>query len=368
MIGTHRVSRRSVLRTGVVLGSSWGLPALNAIRRADGADLLTLKVIPEVDLKILDPIWTTATVTQTHGLLIYDALFAVDRKQQVHPQMIEKFGRDEDGLTWHFALRDGLGWHDGTPVTARDCVASIRRWAARFGLGEIMMQRTERLDALDDNNFVLKLKEPFEPVLETLGNPTQVGFMMRAKDAETDPFTQLKTTVGSGPFMFLADEWVPGAKVAYRRNPNYRPRSEPADGYAGGKVANVERVEWTVIPEPGTAAAALMAGEMDYWTNPAADNLGLLRSDRKIATGLLDPLGWQLHVRFNCLAKPFDNAKMRQAIQLLVETQQQDYLNATGLPAISAKLVLLRSSAARRTNRRSGSTASRNMIRRRSRI
>src|SRR5580700_4565912 len=187
------ISRRRVLRTGAALGMALGVPAIRGIGRASAADLSTLKVIPEVDLKILDPVWTTATVTSTHALLVYDTLFAVDRKQQVHPQMVEKFGRDDDGMTWHFTLRDGLGWHDGTPVTAKDCVASIRRWAARFGLATTMMQRTERLDALDDKNFILKLKEPFGLVLETLGNPTQIGFMMRQKDAETDPFTQLKT-------------------------------------------------------------------------------------------------------------------------------------------------------------------------------
>src|SRR5271163_4121128 len=250
--GQGGVTRRNLLRTAGAAGVLV-LPALQGVRRARAADAKTLKVIPEVDLKILDPIWTTATVTSTHGLLVYDTLFAVDRKQQVHPQMVDKFTSEDNGMTWKFQLRDGLGWHDGTPVTAKDCVASIRRWAARFGLATTMMQRTERLDATDDKNFILKLKEPFGLVLETLGNPTQLGFMMRQQDAETDPFTQLKTAVGSGPFKFLADEWRPGASVAYARFAEYNPRAEPADGYAGGKIAHVDRVEWTVIPEPSTA-------------------------------------------------------------------------------------------------------------------
>jgi peptide/nickel transport system substrate-binding protein len=327
--GRDGVTRRNLLR-GAGAASVLALPALHGIRRARAADTKTLKVIPEVDLKILDPIWTTATVTSTHGLLVYDTLFAVDRKQQVRPQMVDKFASEDNGMTWHFTLREGLGWHDGTPVTAKDCVASIRRWAARFGLATTMMQRTERLDAIDDKNFILKLKEPFALVTETLGNPTQIAFMMRAKDAETDPFTQLKTAVGSGPFKFLPDEWRPGASVAYARNADYKPRSEPADGYVGGKVAHVDRVEWTVIPEPGTAAAALTTGELDYWTNAAADNLPQLQASPDIATGLLDPLGWQLHVRFNSLAKPLDNPKMRQGLQMMIESQQDAYLTATG--------------------------------------
>jgi len=295
-------------------------------------------VVPEVDLKVLDPVWTTALITGKHALLVYDTLFAPDRQQRVHPQMVERYVRDEDGVTWRFELRAGLGWHDGTQVTARDCVASIRRWAARSTSGKTMMERAERLDPLDDKSFILRFKEPFGLVPETLGR--SLAFMMRAADAETDPFTQIKTAIGSGPFMFLPDEWQPGARVAYRRNPDYRPRPEPADGYAGGKLAKVERVEWTIIPDPATATAALLAGEMDYLTNPVADNLPLLRDDPNVAIGVLDPLGWQFHIRMNSLAPPFDNAKARQGLQMLVESQQEAYLAATGMTGELGKVCL----------------------------
>jgi len=252
------------------------MPGIAGARAASTDATATVKVVPEVDLKVLDPIWTTALITATHAWLIYDTLFAPDREYQVRPQMVQKYERDEDGLTWRFKLRGGLGWHDGTAMTARDCVASLRRWAARATTGKVLMERVERLDPLDDDTFILKLKEPFGLVLETLGRaPT--AFMMRAKDAETDPFTQIKTAIGSGPFIFLPEEWQPGARVAYRRNPHYRPRAEPASGYAGGKVAKVERVEWTVIPDPATATAVLTAGEVDYLTTPVVDNLPLLR-------------------------------------------------------------------------------------------
>src|SRR5215469_2172184 len=226
----------------------------------------------------------------------------------------------------------------GTAVTARDCVASIRRWAVRSTSGKVMMERAERLDAIDDKSFVLKFKEPFGLVPETMGR--SLAYMMREKDAETDPYTQIKAAIGSGPFMFLPDEWQPGAHVAYRRNPDYRPRVEPADGYAGGKVAKVERVEWTIIPDPATATAALISGEMDYLTTPVADNLPLMRADANVAIGVLDPLGWQFHIRMNSLAKPFDNAKARQGLQMLVESQQEAYLAATGMTGALGKVCL----------------------------
>ena len=173
---------------------------------------------------------------------------------------------------------------------------------------------------------------------ETLAR--SICFVMRTKEAETDPYTQIKTAIGSGPFVFLADEWRPGARVAYRRNPNYRPRSEPASGYAGGKVAKVERVEWAVIPDSATATAALIAGEVDYLTTPVVDNLPLMRASPNIAIGLLDPLGWQFHIRMNSLAAPFDKAKARQGLQMLIESQQEAYLAATGMTGELGKTCL----------------------------
>jgi peptide/nickel transport system substrate-binding protein len=323
------ISRRELIARAA--GSAGALAVAAAIGRpVRGADAKsTVRVVPEVDLKVLDPVWTTALITGTHALLVYDTLFASDRTYQVHPQMVDTYERDEDGLTWRFKLRDGLGWHDGTPVTARDCVASLRRWAVRSTPGKTMMERAERLDALDDKSFLLRFKEPFGLVTQTLGR--SLAFMMRAKDAETDPFTQIKTAIGSGPFIFLSDEWHPGARVAYRRNPDYRPRSEPASGYAGGKVAKVERVEWTVIPDPATATAALIAGEVDYLTTPIVDNLPPLRTDPNIAIDLLDPLGWQFHIRMNALVKPFDDARARQGLLMLIASQQEAYLAAAGM-------------------------------------
>jgi peptide/nickel transport system substrate-binding protein len=325
----RKISRRELIKTTAELAGIVAMPAIIG-RRAHAAETSgAVKVVPEVDLKILDPVWTTALITGTHALLVYDTLFSADRNYRVHPQMVETYECDEEGLSWHFKLRDGLGFHDGTPVTARDCVASIRRWAVRSIPGKAMMERADRLDVVDDNSFILKLKEPFGLVPETLAR--SICFVMRTKEAETDPFTQIKTAIGSGPFIFLAEEWQPGARVAYRRNPHYRPRSEPASGYAGGKVVKVERVEWTIIPDPATATAALIAGEVDYLTNPVVDNLPLMRAEPKIAIGLLDPLGWQFHIRMNSLATPFDNAKARQGLQLLIESQQEAYLAATGM-------------------------------------
>src|SRR3981189_911740 len=98
-----------------------------------------LKVALHSDLKIVDPIWTTALISTHHGNMVYDVLFALDDKLEVKPQMVDKWEVSPDKLTWTFPLRDGLEWHDGKPVTAEDCVASIKRWGAKDTMGQKLM-------------------------------------------------------------------------------------------------------------------------------------------------------------------------------------------------------------------------------------
>ncbi len=190
----------------------------------------TLKVVMHSDVKILDPIWTTAYIQRNHGYMVWDTLFAVDEKFDVKPQMVDKYDVSADKLTWTFTLRDGLEWHNGTPVTAEDCIASIKRWAARDSMGQKMMGSVDGFEVVDAKTFKMKMKEPYGLVLESLGKPSSnVPFMMPKKTAETDPMQQIKVedVIGSGPFVFKADEWKPGEKIVYVKNAKYKPRAEP---------------------------------------------------------------------------------------------------------------------------------------------
>src|ERR1041385_1487843 len=204
----------------------------------------TLRVALHSDLKIVDPIWTTALITVNHGYMIYDTLFALDAKLAVKPQMVDRYETSADKLTWTFTLRDGLEWHDGAPVTAEDCVASLKRWGARDAMGQKLMSFVAELGAPDAKTIRMTLKEPYGLVLQTLAKPgASVPFMMPKRVADTDPNKQITDYTGSGPFIFKADEWRPGEKVVYVKNPKYKPRGEPASGLAGGKIAKVDRSE-----------------------------------------------------------------------------------------------------------------------------
>jgi peptide/nickel transport system substrate-binding protein len=295
-----------------------------------GAQAQTLKVVMHSDVKILDPIWTTAYIQRNHGYMVWDTLFAFDEKFEVKPQMVDKWSESADKMTWTFTLRDGLEWTNGTPVTSEDCIASIKRWAARDSMGQKLMGSVASLEAVDAKTFKMNMKEPYGLVLQSLGKPSSnVPFMMPKKTAETDPMQQIKVedVIGSGPFIFLANEWKPGEKIVYVKNPKYKPRSEPASGLSGGKVVKVDRVEWIAMPDVQTQVAAIQNGEIDMIESPGHDLLPLLAKDKNIKLVSFNPTGNQYTFRFNSTAKPFDNAKIRHAV--MVAFNQEDFLKAT---------------------------------------
>src|SRR5205823_13759423 len=204
----------------------------------------TLRVVMHSDLKILDPIWTTAYIVRNHGYMIYDTLLAQDEKGEIKPQMVEKYEAAADGKGYTFTLRDGLLWHDGKPVTAEDCIASIKRWAAKDSLGQKMMTFVDSMTAVDAKTFNIKLKESTGLVLLGLSKlSSNVPFMMPKRVADTDPNKQIEDFTGSGPFVFIKDEWKLGDKTGYVKLDKYKPRAEPASGLSGGKVAKRDRSE-----------------------------------------------------------------------------------------------------------------------------
>ena len=284
-----------------------------------------LKFIPQADLRILDPIATTAYITRNHGYMVYDTLFATDAKFRVQPQMVEKWVVSPDKRTYTFTLREGLKFHDGQPVRSADCIASLERWGKRDSLGQKLAQSTESWTAVNDKTFKLKLKKPFPLTLDALGKlSSNVPFIMPERIAKTDAFQNITEVIGSGPFKFVKDEWVPGSKVVYVKNTDYVPRKEVPSWAAGGKVVKVDRVVWIYIPDSATAAAALNAGEVDWWEQLPPDLIPLLRMNKDVRVENIDPLGSIGIIRFNFLQPPFNNQKLRQA--LLYVVNQQDYV------------------------------------------
>ncbi|MBW8268799.1 ABC transporter substrate-binding protein [Caldovatus aquaticus] len=320
--------QRRQLLAGAAAAAAAGLPRPSLGQGTTGA-ARTLKFIPQADLAVLDPILTTAYVTRHHGYMIWDTLYGFDGDYKAQPQMVEGHVVEDGGRRVTMRLREGLKFHDGEPVRARDCVASIRRWAARDALGQVLMAQTDELAAADDRTIVFRLKRPFPMLFEALGKPsTPVCFIMPERLASQDPNQPLRgELVGSGPFRFKADERVPGARVVYTRFEGYVPRPEGTPSWtAGPKRVHFDRVEWHVTPDPATAAAALQNGEMDWWEQPTGDLQPVLRRNRNIVLEIPDPTGLMAICRFNHLHPPFDKAAVRRA--LLGAVNQADYMTA----------------------------------------
>jgi peptide/nickel transport system substrate-binding protein len=311
------------LRRRTLLAAALATPAISR-----GAETSVLKFVPQADLSILDPVWTSAYVTRNHGMMVFDTLYGMDSAYAISPQMAAGHVIDDDGLTWTLTLRDGLAFHDGSPVLARDCVASIRRWAARDSFGQTLIAATNELSALDDRRLRFRLKHPFPLLPAALGKPgSSICAIMPERLALTDPFKQITEMTGSGPFRFLADQRVAGARVAYERNPGYVPRPDGTPSFtAGPKRVYVDRVEWTIMADPATAAAAIQAGEIDWWETPTFDLLPLLRRSAGVTIAPPDPTGFMGCLRMNHRQPPFNNPALRRAV--LGAVSQADYMAA----------------------------------------
>jgi peptide/nickel transport system substrate-binding protein len=309
-----------------LLASATAVLAASAVSRAQSRT--TLRFIPQADLSIVDPHFNTAYVTRNHAYMVYDTLYGLNGKLQPSGQMVAGHVVEDDGKRWTLTLRDGLKWHDGTPVLARDCVASIRRWGAKDVYGQTLLSATDSLEAPDDTRIVFRLKYPFPLLPDALGKSgVYMPAMMPERLARTDPGTQVSEVTGSGPFRFLADERVSGSRAAYAKFDGYVPMpAGTPDFTAGPKIVHLDRVVWTTVPDPATAAAALQAGEADWWEYASADLLPLLRRNDKITARVQDPIGQAALLRMNWLQPPFDNPAIRRVV--LNAVIQSDYLTA----------------------------------------
>jgi peptide/nickel transport system substrate-binding protein len=323
-VDPHGVS--PMMRRRTLLATSAAALAAPRVARPQAAR--TLKFIPQIDVPLLDPVVTSAYISRNHGFVVFDTLFGQDSAFKAQPQMVDGFTTEPDGKTWQLTLRDGLKFHDGTPVLARDCVASIARWGKRDAFGQALMAATDELSAANDKTLVFRLKRPFPLLPDALGKVAGIMCaIMPERLAKTDAYTPITEMVGSGPFRYVAAERVPGALSVYTRFEGYVPRpSGTPSRTAGPKIAYLDRIEWGAIPDPATAMAALQQGQVDWWQEPSLDLLAAVRQDADLTTDMLDPSGVASMLRFNHLHPPFNNPAIRRA--LLGAVNQADFMQA----------------------------------------
>jgi len=316
------MKRRDFLATGAATTGTLAMPSLAGAQNAR-----VLRFVPQANLSSLDAVAGTQYVVRNASLLIWDTLFGVDSNLDPKPQMVEGYDLSPDKLTWTFKLRDGLRFHDGEPVLSRDVIASLKRWMVRDTMGQRIKATLNAMEAVDDRTVRLRLSKPFPKMLFALGKgnaPTPE--IMPERIAKTDPFQLITEYVGSGPMVFKKDEWVPGSKAVFERFAGYNPRAEAGDWLSGGKRMMFDRIEWLILPDDATKAAALQNGEVDWWENPIPDLVPLLKRNRNINVDISDPLGNIGSFRINHLHPPFNDVRVRRAVMMALS--QEDYMRA----------------------------------------
>ncbi|WP_198174076.1 ABC transporter substrate-binding protein [Mesorhizobium xinjiangense] len=312
-----RGTAAALLSGAVLVGSGLATSA--------AAQAKTITAVMHSGLRVLDPVITTAHITRDHAYMIYDVLVAVDENFTPQPQMAD-WTISDDNLIYTFTLRDGLTFHDGAPVTAADAVASLKRWGQKDSGGQLIFDVTESLEAADDKTIVWTLKEPFAPLLDTIAKQSALPpFIMPERIAANTPAdTAITEYVGSGPFVFVEDEYQPGVSVTYRKFEDYVPREEEPSWMAGGKNVKVDEVKWVTMPDAQTAINAIMSGEIDYLEQAPVDLLPILETSEDVTIEVRDDLGYQTIGRMNFKYPPFDNKEIRQAAMMALS--QEDVL------------------------------------------
>lgn len=320
------MKRRSFVKG---LSAAAAAPVFARPALAGGAASKTLRIIHTSNLASLDPIAMSSPGSKDYGYLTFDQLLAVDENFVPRPQMAEGWSVEDDGRTYVFGLRDGLKFHDGEPVRAQDCVPSIQRWAVRDGAGQLMMRFVDAMEVIDDRRFRIRLKKPFRLLPDVLAKSGTIEcFVMPERMAKTDPMKPVTEVVGSGPYRFIENEWVPGASAAWERFDGYVPRKEPVSDIAGGRIPAIDRIEWSIITDSSTAMAALLAGEQDFWDIAPPDLTPVLAASPDIVLVTRAKLGAYQMLQFNNLQPPFNNAAIRQAVAMAID--QVDFQRATG--------------------------------------
>jgi len=286
---------------------------------AVGGKAKTLIHVPQANLTSLDPVWTTALVTRNYAAMVFETLYGRDEKLDPKPQMVENHVVEDNGLRWTMSLRNGLLFHDGTPVLARDCVASLLRWMKRDAIGQTIADRMDALEAPDDKTIVFRLNKPFASLPYALAKTQPTPVIMPERLAKTDPFKQIPEVIGSGPFRWVANEYVAGNLAVFARFDRYNPRPEPASFAAGGYRVMVDRVEWRIIPDSATAANALVTGEVDWLDSPLPDLLPVLRKASGVVVGPIDIYGTFGGLRPNHLHAPTANEGVRRAMLAAID-------------------------------------------------
>ncbi len=268
----------------------------------------------------LDPHWGTQTITEVLSNHIYEGLYSLDAGYRPIPMLAEAMPLvSPDGLTYTVKLRQGIKFHNGKEMTSDDVVASIRRWSQRAVNGKSLFAQVADFRALDKYTVQFKLKEKSAIVAISLAAPGNFGAIYPKEVADKFPPDQRITEfIGTGPFKLA--EWKPDQYIRMVRFDDYKPRSEPASGYGGAKIAYLDELRWIPVPDAASRAAQVESGDLDFADDLVADAYDRLKANANVQPLIVKPYYWLVAV-FNKKEGLMTNLKLRQAWQAALDIE-----------------------------------------------
>ena len=271
----------------------------------------------------LDAMATTADLTVTITLPIFEELFAFDAGWRVQPSLVSSYTVSKDGLAYTFVLRKDVSFHNGSALTAADVVASLNRWGKLNPRGAPVFRALETLSATGADTVTIKMKSPFAPLLSFLALQGSAVIMPKeiAEAAGTSP---LKQFIGTGPYKFA--EWAPDRHVRLVRFDQYAARSEPPSGFAGRKDALADEIYYYPVSQVATRIAGVQSGDYHIADGINQDAYAQLKKDPRLDVGIVEPGSYLVFV-FNTKEGMMTNLKLRQAV--LVTFDMKPIMQAT---------------------------------------
>src|SRR5579864_8090479 len=239
----------------------------------------TLRIAEIGEPLTLDTVATTADLTSTITLPVFEELFIFDASWRIQPLLAASYSVSKDALTYTFTLRKNVPFHNGRDMGADDVVASLNRWGRVSPRGPSVYQHVDSVQPSADG-VVMKLKRPYAPLLAFLALPNGAAAIMPREIVEAAGTSPLKQFVGTGPYRFV--EWAPDRYVKLARFDHYAARSEPANGYAGRREAWADEVLYYPVSQVATRIAGVQSGDYDVADGINQDAYASLKNDQRV--------------------------------------------------------------------------------------
>lgn len=321
----HRLHLGRSLLLAMAAFLALALPVSEAVAQAKTSAQTTgtpvrggnLNIATSGDPRSLDPVASPGPLTARYAELLYESLFAPDKNFTPRPMLVQTYTKSADGLKYSFALRDGVTFHDGSPLTAADVVASLNRFFKSDFAGRDVVKDVAALVAQDDKTVVLTLKRPRFPLLLELAAPASQIFPARLLEGLASTGLSQQQAIGTGPYKLKS--WTPGQGIVLERYEGYRSRSEEDwGGLAGAKHAYLDTLSFVFVSDPSAQVSGLQSGRWDY-LQPNIDQYDILKADRNLVVATLAGANLNTVSMNSSDASIFAKKEAREALSLVMD-------------------------------------------------